>query len=156
MNQGEEKDFLEYPDELSIHYIYSVGELTKFFREVKENGRLFGTKCTKCGFVYLPPRMDCSKCYVPTEWIPLSGKGEITAATICTFGVSKFTGKLPIVIAFMKLDGTDMAIRHTIVMDDEEITIDKLKKGTRVKVQFISKAKREGKITDFYFVLDKD
>lgn len=155
MDQEEEKDYLEYYDEMTIHYQYSVGELTKFFREVVNNGKLFATKCTKCGFVYFPPRVDCSKCFVPAEWIPVSGKGEITAATICTFGVSKFTDKLPIVIAFMKLDGTDMPIRHTIVIDDEEITMDKLKKGTRVKVQFIPKDKREGKVTDFYFVLDK-
>ena len=155
MTNKENEEFLEYYDELIMHYMYSVGELTKFFKDVKEHGKLNGAKCTKCGFVYFPPRADCHKCYAPTNWVPLSGKGEITAATICTFGVSRFTDKLPIVIAFMQLDGTDMAIRHTIVIDDEEITIDKLSKGTRGKVQFIPQEKREGKVTDFYFVLDR-
>jgi len=155
MSSEENEDFLEYYDELLMHYMYSVGELTKFFKNVKENGKLIAAKCVKCNFVYFPPRADCHKCYEKTEWINISGKGEITSATICSFGVSKFTDKLPIVIAFIKLDGTDMAIRHTIVIDDEDITIDKVKRGTRVKVQYIPKEKREGKVTDFYFVLDK-
>ena len=155
MSSEENEDFLEYYDELTMHYMYSVGELTRFFRSVKDHGKLIAAKCEKCKFVYFPPRADCHKCYEKTKWVDISGKGEITSATICSFGVSKFTDKLPIIIAFIKLDGTDMAIRHTIVMDDEEITIDKVKRGTRVKVQYIPKEKREGKITDFYFVLDK-
>ena len=71
------------------------------------------------------------------------------------FGVSQFTDIVPITIAFIKMDGMDMAIRHTIVMEQKDLTIENLKKGTRVRVEFKSKKEREGKITDFYFVLDK-
>ena len=53
------------------------------------------------------------------------------------------------------MDEMDMAIRHTVVMEKADLIIDNLKKGTRVKVQFNPKDQREGKITDFYFVLDK-
>jgi hypothetical protein len=155
MSEEERNDFHEYYDEMLIHYQYSVGELTKFFREIKNNEKLFGTKCTKCGYGFFPPRLNCHKCYAPAEWVELSGKGEIIAGTIAHFGVSVFTDKVPISIAFIKMDEMDMAIRHTILMADEEYKIENMKKGTRVKVQFRPKEEREGKITDFYFVLDK-
>ena len=152
---NKDPNFHEYYDEMIIHYKYSVGELSKFFVEIRDNAKLFGTKCTKCGFGYFPPRLYCNKCYTKCEWTELSGKGEIIAGTIAHFGVSAFTDKVPISIAFIRMDGMDMAIRHTIVMDEADYKIENMKKGTRVKVQFKPKEKREGKITDFYFVLDK-
>lgn len=149
------KDFHERSEDMTIHYRYSVGELTKFFEEIRDNEKLFGTRCTKCGYGFFPPRLNCQKCYVPCEWVELSGKGEITAGTRAFFGVSQFTDLVPITIAFIKMDEMDMAIRHTVVMEKEDLTMENLKKGTRVKVEFRPKEKREGKITDFYFVLDK-
>ncbi|GAB4321632.1 MAG: Zn-ribbon domain-containing OB-fold protein [Promethearchaeota archaeon] len=148
----DEKDYLEYYDEMSVHYMYSVGELTPFFKAVREEKKLLGAKCTNCGFVYFPPRASCSKCYVPNEWVELPGTGRIEAATVCHFGRSQFTDKMPIVIAFIRLDGADSAIRHTIVTDDPRL--ERLKRGTRVKVAF--RDAREGKVTDFYFVLDDE
>ncbi len=155
MKMSEKKDFLEYYDEMIIHYIYSVGELTKFFTEVRDNEKLFGTRCTKCGFGFFPPRANCHKCYAPCEWVELSGKGEVVTGTLAYFGVSNFTEIVPITIAFIKMDEMDMAIRHTIIMDPKDLKMENIKKGTRVKVQFKPKEKREGKVTDFYFVLDK-
>ena len=75
--------------------------------------------------------------------------------TCIIFGVSKFTDMLPISIALIKLDGCDMAIRHTVILDKDEYTMETMKKGTRVKVEFRPDGEREGKVTDFYFVLDK-
>ncbi|NVM03831.1 MAG: hypothetical protein HWN67_15985, partial [Candidatus Helarchaeota archaeon] len=49
----------------------------------------------------------------------------------------------------------DMAIRHTVILDKDEYTMETMKKGTRVKVEFRPDGEREGKVTDFYFVLDK-
>jgi uncharacterized OB-fold protein len=149
------KDFFERPDDMTIHYIYSVGELTKFFKEIRDNGKLFGTRCTKCGFGFFPPRLNCQKCYAPCEWVELSGKGEIVAGTLIHFAVSNFGDKVPLTIAFIKMDEMDMAIRHTVVMKQEDKKMENLKKGSRVKIAFKPKEQREGKITDFYFVPDK-
>ena len=146
------KQFHERADEMTIHYIYSVGELTKFFTEIRDKGKLFGTRCVKCGFGFFPPRLNCQTCYEPCEWVELSGKGEITSATMAHFGVSNFGDKTPLAIAFIKMDEMDMAIRHSIVLAPEDKNIDNLKKGTRVKVKFKPKSEREGRITDFYYV----
>ena len=155
IEENNTEKFFEYADQMQIHYIYSVGELTKFFQEIRDNGKLFGTRCTKCGYGFFPPRLNCQKCYTPCEWVELSGKGEVVAGTICRFGVSNFQDSLPITIAFIRMDEMDMAIRHTIVMESEETKLENLKKGSKVKVKFRPKKERKGKITDFYFVLDK-
>jgi len=150
--EASEADFFEYADEMTVHYIYSEGENSFFFQQLRDNAKLYAAKCTQCGFVYFPPRGHCFKCYAPCEWVEISGKGTVETATVCHFGRSQFTDKMPIVIAFIKLEGADMILRHSIVMDDA--TLEKVKNGTPVKVAF--KEHREGKITDFYFVPDED
>jgi uncharacterized OB-fold protein len=151
----ESKDFHEYPDQMCINYIYSTGELSKFFKEIRDNERLFGTRCTKCGFGYFPPRIYCGKCYAPCEWEEISSKGQIVTGTITHFAVSTFTNRPKTTIAFIKMDDMDQLIRHTVIMNDEDCILENVKQGTRVKVKFKPKEEREGKITDFYFVLDK-
>ena len=150
--EASEEDFFEYPDDMTIHYIYSEGENSFFFKQLRDNAKLYAARCSQCGFVYFPPRGHCFKCYAKTEWVELSGKGYVETATVCHFGRSQFTDKMPIVIAFIKLEGADMILRHSIVM--EGATLEKVKHGTPVKVAF--KDHREGKITDFYFVPDED
>jgi len=151
----ESQEFHEYPDQMCINYIYSTGELSKFFIEIRDNEKLFGTRCTKCGFGYFPPRIYCGRCYAPCEWEEISGKGEIVTGTITHFGVSNFTSRPKTTIAFIKVDGMDQLIRHTILMSDEDCIMENIKQGTRVRVEFKPQEQREGKITDFYFVLDK-
>ncbi len=144
-------DFFEYPDDMTCHYIYSEGEISYFFKELKDHAKLYASKCPQCGFVYFPPRGHCYKCYCNNGWVQLSGKGTIETATVCHFGRSSFVDKMPITICFIKLDGADMVFRHTVVMENP--TLEKIKHGTPVKVVF--KEKRVGKVTDFYFVLDE-
>jgi len=151
----ESQDFHEYPDQMCINYIYSTGELSKFFIEIRDNEKLFGTRCTKCGYGYFPPRIYCGKCYAPCEWEEISGKGQIFTGTITHFGVSNFTSRPKTTIAFIKMDDMDQLIRHTILMGDEDCIMENLQQGTRVRVEFKPQEQREGKITDFYFVLDK-
>ena len=82
----DKEDFHEYLSNMTIHYQYSVGELTKFFKEIRDNEKLFGTRCTKCGFGFFPPRLNCHKCYVPCKWVELSGKGVIIAIGFLPIG----------------------------------------------------------------------
>jgi uncharacterized OB-fold protein len=42
-----------------------------------------------------------------------------------------------------------------VILKPEDKKMENLKKGTRVRVEFKPKEQREGRITDFYFVLDK-
>jgi hypothetical protein len=64
---------LEYRD-WRPEYLYSLGELSPFFREIVDNARLMASKCPKCGKVWMYPRGDCPDCYEENEWIPITGE----------------------------------------------------------------------------------
>ena len=133
-------------------YLYSLGEVSEFFREVKDNERLLGSKCPTCGKVWMPPRGYCPDCYEATEWVPLSGEGTVAACTYCYF--NGFEGDLvkyldvPYVYSLIHLDGADTYLIHGVKPREQKMG--GVRTGTRVKVVF--REERRGSIADFYFV----
>ena len=136
---------LEIPDKMEIIYKYSYGQQSRFFRELRENKKIYGAKCLKCGKVYCPPRSHCPLCYKETEWVPLKGTGVIRACTVQYYTTSEFIKKLPFICAYVQLDGSDFLMMANIEVDDTS----KIKVGTRVEAVF--RDTRRGSITDFYF-----
>ncbi len=136
---------LEIPDKMESFFKYSYGKQSRFFRELRENKRILGAKCVKCGRVFCPPRGDCHLCYEPTEWVELSGKGTIVSYTIQYVTTSAFIKKVPFICCYIKLDGTDSLLMTNMEMDD----VDKCRPGMRVEAVF--RDERHGTITDFYF-----
>jgi uncharacterized OB-fold protein len=46
---------------------------TKIYWEGLKQGKVYATKCKKCGEVYYPPQVDCPNCLTTdVEWIQLS------------------------------------------------------------------------------------
>jgi uncharacterized OB-fold protein len=136
---------LEYPDKIEIFYKYAYGGQSRFFRELRENRRLYGSKCPKCGKVFCPPRQDCNRCYEKMEWIPLSGEGTVVTCCSVHFSNSSFIKKVPFICALIRLEGTDFLMISNVEMDD----ISQAKPGMRVRAMF--REERDGAITDFYF-----
>ena len=69
-------------DVIKINYNYTMGGQSKFFIEIMKNKKLLGTKCTKCGKTWMPPRINCSDCYAPADWTELKQTGTIEVSTI--------------------------------------------------------------------------
>ena len=99
----------EIRDRIKIDYKYTMGGQSKFFIEVMNNKKLLGTKCTKCGKKWMPPRINCSECYVPADWIEMKQSGTIEVSTIVWYTTSAFIKAIPYGIGFIKLDGADTA-----------------------------------------------
>ena len=135
-------------DAIKINYKYTMGGQSKFFLEVMKNKKLFGTKCTKCGKTWMPPRINCSDCYEPADWVELNQTGTINVSTIVWYTTSAFIKAVPYGIGFIKLDNAETAIFQGIF--SENLIPSKIKKGKRVKAVF--NKEREGKMTDFFFV----
>jgi uncharacterized OB-fold protein len=140
----------EVRDRIKIDYKYTFGGQSKFFIEVMNNKKLFGTKCTNhdCGKTWMPPRINCSECYSPAEWIEMKQTGTIEVSTIVWYTTSAFIKSVPYSIGFIKLDGADTALLQGIF--SENLVPSKVKKGRRVKAVFSKE--RVGKMTDFFFV----
>jgi len=157
MKEVKEKDFLEVRYDYRGEYLFSYGETSKFFKEVLLNKKLYGTRCQKCGKVWMPPRRYCSDCYAEAEWVPLSGNGTVLSCTYCFYAsieekeMEAFED-IPFVLAVIKLDEADTCFLHNVVAKERRLGI--VKTGTRIKVKW--KEKREGRVSDFYFVPEEE
>ncbi len=135
-------------DIIKINYRYTMGGQSKFFIELMNNKKLLGTKCTKCGKTWMPPRINCSECYEPAEWIEMKQTGTIDISTIVWYTTSAFIKAIPYAIGFIRLDGADTSMLQGIF--SESLIPSKVKKGKKVRAVF--QKERKGKMTDFFFV----
>jgi uncharacterized OB-fold protein len=140
-------------------YNYSLGKYGgKFVQELKNHKRIVGTKCPKCGHVYVPPRQVCGKCFsTMDEFVEVSSKGNLDSFTVVYFTfIDPETGRerpVPYGYGRIKLDGADSEFLHFL----EESDIKKLKVGMRVEAVF--EEKRTGGFKDikyFKVVGDED
>ncbi len=146
---------LEIRDQITNDYLFSYGGISRFFREVKDNQVLMATRCLGCGIVRCPPRTRCSECHGTAEWIELAGTGVVLAVTDCYFVPSNYAVhrylKMPYTLALIKLDGTDTALYNTVVTGRQDLH--SVRPGDRVRATF--RDRREGRLTDFYFLLER-
>lgn len=55
------------------------------FHQFLNEKKLMGSRCQKCGTLYLPPRPLCIKCHNgEMEWTEVKGKGKLAAFTVIT------------------------------------------------------------------------
>jgi len=144
--QFERDKYFEIWDKYVMSYKYSYGRQSTFFKELFSNKRIMGAKCPKCGTVYCPPRSDCSECYQENKWIVLSDTGIVTTSVACWYVSAEFFIEVPYICAYVKVDGADTSMLQRIVSRD----VERVKPGIRVRAVF--REKREGKMSDFYFV----
>lgn len=147
---GEKFQEHEIRDRIVIQYKYTMGGQSKFFIELMNNKKILGTKCKKCGKIWMPPRINCSECFEDTDWVEMPHTGVIKVSTIVWYTTSAFIQSVPYGIAFIQLDKADTGMLQGIF--SENLVPSKVKKGQRVKAVFKKKEDREGKMTDFFFV----
>ena len=57
------------------------------YEQFLNQGKLMGSKCKKCGALFVPPRPICIKCHGSgMEWVELKGKGKLAAFTCIAVG----------------------------------------------------------------------
>ena len=134
-------------------YEWSIGSYgSKFFHEIRENRHFVGIKCNTCGKVYVPPRRVCGPCFRELKDLtPLSDSGVITAFSVVNYPfIDPNTGAqrpIPYTYGYIKLDGADNIFSHII----NEIDLDKIKVGMRVKAIFKERSEMEGNIQDIKY-----
>ena len=142
----EKNEVKRIPGKVEIEYNWTVGRTaTKFFKELKENKKILGSRCTKCKKVYIPPREYCPECFEKTDWKELSDKGTVQTFTVVHYTFPHQPLKPPYVLGIVKLDGADTGISHLI----GGVDFDKIKVGMRV--QAVWEDKREGKMQDIRY-----
>lgn len=137
---------LEYA--ANFEYDYAAGRFaSRFMTALREDRKLFGTRCTSCRRVLVPPRPICGICAAPTgEWVEVGPTGTITGFTVVEIGfIDPMTGvprPVPYGFAFVRLDGADTNLYHFL----EENRYDRLEVGMPVEAVF--RDERVGALTD--------
>ena len=128
-----------------VHYRYTVGiAAEKFLREIKDNGRLIGSRCAKCGITYMPPRIYCERCMATLEeYLNVEDTGTVESYTACYRDSNGEALPKPTIVAFVRFNRTAGGIIHFVHGD---VAI-----GDQVRAIFKDKLQRTGSILDIAY-----
>jgi uncharacterized OB-fold protein len=126
---------LAYPSRIRLPYTWHVGKVgSRFYQEIKDNCKIWGIKCTKCEWVFVPPRETCPRCYCDMrEWVELSDTGTLLTYTVTRYSVPGIQPqKPPFALGIIKLDGASSGLVHLL----GEVSLNDISVGMRVKAVF--------------------
>lgn len=137
-----------YNGHIKMPYNWSVGETgSRFFAELRDNKKIWGTKCPSCEAVFLPPKKNCPSCMVEIkEWVEIEPKGTLETYTVVGYDspvLPKVEG--PVMYGVIKLDGADTGLVHLL----GEVNPDDIQIGMRVEAVFSQETK--GNIHDIAY-----
>ncbi len=126
---------LAYPSRIRLPYTWHVGKVgSRFYQEIKNNCKIWGTKCSKCERVFVPPRETCPRCYRDlAEWVEVSDTGTLLTYTVVRYAVPGIQPlKPPFAIGIIKLDGATSGFVHLL----GEVNLKDFSIGMKVKAVF--------------------
>jgi uncharacterized protein len=141
-----------WQDALPVTSRYTFGLAgERFFREIKDNGHLFGTYCMNCDHTYVPGTLFCERCLSKLdEWIDVGTTGEVYTFTLLFKGYDGSERKEPLVIAFIRI--ADGGLVHRL----DEVALDDIYIGMIVEAVFKPKDERQGSILDIEYFKPAD
>jgi uncharacterized OB-fold protein len=79
-------------------------KLTEFWSGL-EKGKVYASKCKKCGQITFPPAADCSRCFNSgPEWVDIQGEGEIETFTHIVIRPASFQSHPTYTVAVVKMN----------------------------------------------------
>ena len=132
---------------LSSRYTAGIAGET-FFREIKDNARIMGTRCMNCGLVYVPAAIFCERCFAQLdEWVPVSNRGAVFTYTVLYRDLDNRPLDPPALLAYVKLEGSTGGLVHYLgEIDPEDVYV-----GLEVEIVFKDAAERVGSILDIEY-----
>ncbi len=148
---------LEHPTEarvwrgdLPVYHRYTAGIAgEKFLLALKNEGKLFGTKCPQCGYVYVPARIYCERDATHLDdstWVQVGPEGELLSFSAVYVDLDGNRLETPQWVGLVRLDGASSVTMHYL----GEVTT-KLSAGMRVQVVLKPANERVGSIKDIAY-----
>lgn len=132
--------------DMSVDYIYTSGIAgERFFRALRDEGRILGVRCPACKVNYLPPRMFCEGCFTElTDSFDVGPEGKVVSFTVAHVDRRSHPLPQPEVYAFVTFRGIDRGgLIHRLFVPP-----DRAKIGMAVRVRLRPKEQRTGTILD--------
>ena len=115
----------------------------KFFRTLKDEGRILGTYCSHCDHTYVPATIFCEQCLAKLDdWLDVGLSGEVDTFTFLHINLDGTTLEKPEIIAFIRFG--DGGLIHRL----GEIDSDQVEIGMMVQAVFKPVSERIGSILD--------
>jgi uncharacterized OB-fold protein len=147
------KDYLVANDAMFTFYQRSKGEFSPYFIALRDEKRILGCKCTRCGLVRVPPFLThCPDCeFAPTELVEVQQVGVMNSTPPITyFATSLFQAMAPFGRGRVLLNGADTALSVNVYTTTGILVPGLVKKGAEVKVVF--RDDRIGESSDIFCV----
>ncbi|MFW6113727.1 MAG: Zn-ribbon domain-containing OB-fold protein [Actinomycetota bacterium] len=141
----EDVEEIVHEGKIAVPYTWTVGSnLSKFYCELRDNGKIWANRCPSCEAVFVPPKAKCIYCYKNlNDWVELPGTGTLESYTVVRYEEPVVhPRKAPFIYGVVKMDGADTGLVHFI----DEVDLDDLKVGMRVEA--VMEEEREGNILD--------
>ena len=149
----QEEELVIMPGAWNLPFRHTAGRFaSRFFRELRDNQKIYGVRCPQCRRVLLPPRPMCERCFAPIdEWVEVGHQGTVEAYTVLCV---PFMGlpPPPLGMAVVKLDGADTGLNHIlggIELSDPDKSGEAVKIGMRVEA--VWREQRRGEIMDIQY-----
>lgn len=118
----------------------------RFFREIKENGRIMGSICHRCDVKYVPAAAFCERCLNPIDdWVEVDGSGEVHTFTLLCVNLDGSPKEVPEIVAFVRIG--DGGLVHRL----GETSIDEIYIGMPVEAVLKPADQRSGSILDIEY-----
>jgi uncharacterized OB-fold protein len=131
--------YLQSNESMFTFYKRTKGEFSKYFLALKEDKKIHGVKCPKCGLVRVPPfELYCPDCdFAEMKMVEVAQEGVMNSTPPITyFGHSLMQHQVPFGRGRVMLDGADTALPIHVYTTKGVLTPRVFKRGTRVKVIF--------------------
>lgn len=125
---------------LHITYNLPISRTSKFWEGLKE-GKIYATKCEKCGKLHFPPVADCGDCGSSTvKWTALEGEGEIETFTQVVVKPASFSKEPSYIVAIARLKEGVKALAWLTGIQREDVKLG-------MKVRLVAKVTSDGRVT---------
>ena len=139
---------LSWQGDLPVTNRYTYGLAgEKFFRSIKDEGRILGTHCPNCDRTYVPAAVFCERCLAKLDdWVDVGTSGEVITFTFLFVNLDGSPRDKPEIIAFVSFGDGGLVQRLS------EINPDQVEIGMLVEAVFKPASERIGSILDIdYF-----
>ena len=134
----------------SFDYIESHAQDTPYFMALAD-GKLMGSKCSRCGRAYATPHAYCSECGSRTDWFDLPEGGKIHCHSVSKYGGGRFLKQAPFSLILVKFENVDSYLMAEYI-PEEILELKRMKKEKeKTGADSASDAEYNKKIWEVYY-----
>ncbi len=134
---------------IRLEGVYTAGVAGERWLRGLQEGRIYGTRCPRCRYTYVPARLFCERCFGHLDeatWVEVGPQGTLTSWTRVHVALDGQRLSPPRCIGLVRLDGADALLVHDLLEDGTPLRV-----GLRVEAVFRPPAERVGSIRDLAY-----